>query len=102
MRLLIIGDIVGRPGKHACSQIIPRLIGERGIDCVIANAENAAAPFPTDTNRSNRARSSASSRTTYRLLALFTTILHDRNLVILTTSRYQSPPQPQKSSVMGY
>ncbi len=43
MRLLIIGDIVGKPGKHACSQIIPRLIGERGIDCVIANAENAAA-----------------------------------------------------------
>ncbi len=43
MRLLIIGDIVGRPGKHACSQIIPRLIGERDIACVIANGENAAA-----------------------------------------------------------
>jgi hypothetical protein len=43
MRLLIIGDIVGRPGKHACSQIIPRLIHERHIDCVIANAENVAA-----------------------------------------------------------
>lgn len=43
MRLLIIGDIVGRPGKHACSQIVPRLVGEREIDCVIANAENAAA-----------------------------------------------------------
>jgi metallophosphoesterase (TIGR00282 family) len=43
MRLLIIGDIVGRPGKHACSQVIPKLIGERGVDCVIANAENAAA-----------------------------------------------------------
>jgi metallophosphoesterase (TIGR00282 family) len=43
MRLLIIGDIVGRPGKHACSQVIPKLVGERGIDCVIANAENAAA-----------------------------------------------------------
>ncbi|MBI5863352.1 MAG: TIGR00282 family metallophosphoesterase [Planctomycetes bacterium] len=43
MRILIIGDIVGRPGKHACSQIIPRLIREREIDCVVANAENAAA-----------------------------------------------------------
>ncbi len=43
MRLLIIGDIVGRPGKHVCSQAIPRLRRERGIDCVIANAENAAA-----------------------------------------------------------
>jgi metallophosphoesterase (TIGR00282 family) len=43
MRLLIIGDIVGRPGKHVCSQIIPRLIRERQIDFVVANAENAAA-----------------------------------------------------------
>jgi metallophosphoesterase (TIGR00282 family) len=42
MRLLIIGDIVGRPGKHACSQVIPKLIAEREISCVIANAENAA------------------------------------------------------------
>src|SRR5262245_47939293 len=43
MRILIIGDIVGRPGKHACSVIVPRLIREREIECVIANAENAAA-----------------------------------------------------------
>lgn len=43
MRLLIIGDVVGRPGKHACSQIVPRLVRDREIDCVIANAENAAA-----------------------------------------------------------
>ncbi len=42
MQLLVIGDIVGRPGKHACSQLVPRLIGERGIDFVVANAENAA------------------------------------------------------------
>jgi metallophosphoesterase (TIGR00282 family) len=40
MRLLILGDIVGRPGKHACSQIIPRLVNEREIDFVIANSEN--------------------------------------------------------------
>ncbi|MCK4340101.1 MAG: TIGR00282 family metallophosphoesterase [Phycisphaerae bacterium] len=43
MRLLFIGDIVGRPGKHVCSQIIPRLIRERDLHCVIADAENAAA-----------------------------------------------------------
>lgn len=43
MRLLIIGDIVGRPGKHACSQIVPKLVEERQIDFVIANAENASA-----------------------------------------------------------
>jgi metallophosphoesterase (TIGR00282 family) len=43
MRILIIGDIVGRPGKHACSQIVPRFIRERGIDFVVANAENVSA-----------------------------------------------------------
>jgi len=43
MRVLFIGDIVGRPGKHACSQIVPRLIRARELNLVIANAENAAA-----------------------------------------------------------
>lgn len=43
MRILLIGDIVGRPGKHACSQIVPRLVREREIDFVIANAENTTA-----------------------------------------------------------
>lgn len=43
MRILIIGDIVGRPGMHACSQLIPRLRRERGVDFVVANAENATA-----------------------------------------------------------
>jgi len=43
MRILFVGDIVGRPGKHACSQIIPRLRQERAVDFVVANAENAAA-----------------------------------------------------------
>jgi len=43
MRILFVGDIVGRPGKHACSQIIPRLVREQEIDLVVANAENAAA-----------------------------------------------------------
>lgn len=42
MRILMVGDIVGRPGRHACSQIIPRLIRERQIDFVVANAENVA------------------------------------------------------------
>lgn len=43
MRVLFIGDIVGRPGKHACGALVPRLIRDRELDCVIANAENAAA-----------------------------------------------------------
>lgn len=43
MRILFIGDIVGRPGKHACGTLLPRLIREHAIDLVLANAENAAA-----------------------------------------------------------
>ena len=43
MRILCIGDVVGRPGKHACSQVIPKLVREHELDCVVANAENAAA-----------------------------------------------------------
>ncbi|MGE0478958.1 MAG: TIGR00282 family metallophosphoesterase [Phycisphaerae bacterium] len=43
MRILLVGDVVGRPGKHACSQLIPRLIREQQIDFVVANAENVAA-----------------------------------------------------------
>lgn len=43
MRILLIGDIVGRPGKHACSVFVPRYIREKQVDFVVANAENAAA-----------------------------------------------------------
>jgi len=41
-KLLCIGDIVGRPGRYLLSENLPRLIQEHQIDCVIANAENAA------------------------------------------------------------
>ena len=45
MKILFIGDIVGKPGRRAVSELLPRLIAERGIDLVIANCENAAAGF---------------------------------------------------------
>jgi 2',3'-cyclic-nucleotide 2'-phosphodiesterase len=43
MRLLFIGDIVGKPGRHICTQALRGLRAEEDIDLVIANAENAAA-----------------------------------------------------------
>lgn len=43
MRLLFIGDIVGRPGREIVAATVPALRAERGIDFVIANAENSAA-----------------------------------------------------------
>jgi hypothetical protein len=42
MRILFIGDIVGLPGVNLVRRAVPWLVVERKIDCVIANAENAA------------------------------------------------------------
>jgi len=42
MRVLCIGDIVGKPGRSALRQLLPALIERHGVDLVIANAENAA------------------------------------------------------------
>ncbi len=42
LRLLMIGDVVGRPGRRAVQALLPQLRQEHGLDLVIANAENAA------------------------------------------------------------
>ncbi len=42
MRILMIGDIVGRPGRRAVRQFLPGLFHDYQIDLVIANGENAA------------------------------------------------------------
>lgn len=42
MKILIIGDIVGRPGREAIKKIVPELRKSKAIDFVIANAENIA------------------------------------------------------------
>ena len=42
LNILCIGDIVGRPGRRVLSEKLKQLVTERQIDCVIANAENAA------------------------------------------------------------
>ena len=42
LNILCIGDIVGRPGRRILADKLAHLVKERDIDCVIANAENAA------------------------------------------------------------
>ncbi len=42
INILCIGDIVGRPGRRIVAEKLKSLVAERDIDCVIANAENAA------------------------------------------------------------
>jgi metallophosphoesterase (TIGR00282 family) len=45
VKILFIGDIIGEPGRKTVARHVPKLVRERGVDCVIANAENAAGGF---------------------------------------------------------
>jgi metallophosphoesterase (TIGR00282 family) len=45
MRLLYLGDVVGRSGREAVIQRLPNLRERLGLDFVVVNAENAAAGF---------------------------------------------------------
>ncbi len=45
MKILFIGDIIGKPGRRAIKELLPHLVASRSIDLVIANCENAAAGF---------------------------------------------------------
>jgi len=42
LNIFCIGDIVGRPGRRVLADKLKSLVKELDIDCVIANAENAA------------------------------------------------------------
>jgi metallophosphoesterase (TIGR00282 family) len=41
-RVLLIGDVIGKPGRLAVEQVLPDLREERGIDFATANGENLA------------------------------------------------------------
>lgn len=45
MKILFVGDVVGRPGREAVTRALPRLIEKYAIDFTIINGENAAAGF---------------------------------------------------------
>ncbi len=45
MRILLIGDIIGRPGRQAVEQFVSALRRQYELDMVIANAENSAGGF---------------------------------------------------------
>jgi len=42
MLLLMIGDIIGKPGRRAVNKLLPAISQQYGVDLVIANAENIA------------------------------------------------------------
>lgn len=45
MRLLFLGDIVGRPGRNAVIERLPGLRDRWSLDCVVINGENSAGGF---------------------------------------------------------
>ena len=45
MRILMIGDVVGRPGRQAVRKYLPGIHAEHKIDLVVVNGENSAAGF---------------------------------------------------------
>ena len=45
MKIIFLGDVMGRSGRHALRDHLPGLIDEHQIDFVIANGENSAGGF---------------------------------------------------------
>jgi metallophosphoesterase (TIGR00282 family) len=57
IRILCLGDIVGRPGRKVVEQKLRGLVRDRKIDLVIANAENIAAGSGITANLFHKVRS---------------------------------------------
>src|SRR3954466_9767729 len=57
LRILCLGDIVGRPGRQIVQQKLPALVREKNIDLVVANAENIAGGSGITANLFNKIRS---------------------------------------------
>ncbi len=45
MKILFVGDVIGKPGRKALLRLLPRLVDEKRADYVIVNVENAAGGF---------------------------------------------------------
>ena len=43
LRCMVVGDIIGKPGRQAITHALPELRAELDLDMVIANGENLAA-----------------------------------------------------------
>ncbi len=57
LRILALGDVVGRPGRQVIHQKLPQLVRERDIHLVIANGENIAGGSGITTNLFHKLRS---------------------------------------------
>ena len=53
MKILFLGDVMGRSGRHSLRDHLPQTIKDHNIDFVIANGENAAGGFGITENICN-------------------------------------------------
>lgn len=42
LRVLMVGDVIGKPGRLALDKVLPQIRDDRGVDLVTANGENLA------------------------------------------------------------
>ncbi|MEM6454515.1 MAG: TIGR00282 family metallophosphoesterase [Acidobacteriota bacterium] len=45
MKMLFVGDVVGRPGRRALLRLLPRVVDHERVDLTVVNVENAAGGF---------------------------------------------------------
>ena len=45
MRLLFVGDVIGRAGRTAIGKHLPEIRRAWALDCVVVNGENSAGGF---------------------------------------------------------
>src|SRR5450432_2664064 len=57
IRILALGDIVGRPGRQVVNQKLPLIVRQERIDLVVANGENIAGGSGITQNLFNKLRS---------------------------------------------
>jgi hypothetical protein len=57
LKILCLGDIVGRPGRQILHDKLPGLVRDRGVDLVVANAENIAGGSGITNNLFHKIRS---------------------------------------------
>jgi metallophosphoesterase (TIGR00282 family) len=57
MKILVVGDIYGKPGRYVLSELLRDIREEFSIDFTIANGENAAGGFGITENISKKLRS---------------------------------------------
>ncbi|MGA2501302.1 MAG: TIGR00282 family metallophosphoesterase [Tepidisphaeraceae bacterium] len=86
IRILCLGDIVGKAGRHVVSQKLPQLVRERAIDLVVANAENIAGGSGITPNLFNKIRSYGIDVVTlgdhvYKRIDIVTTLVASERIV---------------------